>query len=118
AGAVIAAADGYRTEAADGPPGRGSGGFAVGLLVPLLCLLLFGGAVVVGLVLWNRARRRPAPVAADPNDPHPGVPTQQLSDRANTLLVELDDAVRTSERELVLAREQYGAEATTTFEAA
>ena len=117
AGAVIAAADGYR-EQVQQRAGGGRAGVGVGLLLSLICVLFVAAIVVVGLLVWRRSRRRPAPAAVDPDDPHPGVPTQKLNDRANTLLVEMDDAVRTSERELALAREHYGQEATKTFDEA
>jgi hypothetical protein len=56
-------------------------------------------------------------VAAAPAAPA-GPSTDELSDRANALLIELDDDLRASERELDLATAQYGAEATARFRAA
>jgi hypothetical protein len=71
--------------------------------------------VVTGGLIWVAVRRRrkrtAAPVAATPAGPS----TDELSDRANALLIELDDDLRASERELDLATAQYGAEATVRF---
>ena len=43
---------------------------------------------------------------------------EELTARANALLIELDDDLRASERELQMATAQYGADATTRFRAA
>jgi len=135
AGAVIAGADAYRAELTK--PNQGSGGGQGGggpgggpepqtgsgvSPLALICLVLFVAAVAIGVLVWWRTRRRPpapvpAPVAAD-NDPYRDVSTQELTDRANSGLLELDDALRTSERELSMATAQYGAEATAQFTAA
>ncbi len=124
AGAVIAAADGYRAAYAGKPepqpPVAGSKSRSGGFPYTLLCIVVVVAAVAIGLVLWWRARQRapkPSPVG-DPNDPYPGVSTQDLTDRANSRLLELDDALRTSERELSMATGQYGAEATAQFTSA
>jgi len=125
AGAVIAGADAYREALTK--PDQGSGG-GVGSRGPgvspfaLICLVLVLAAVAIGVVVWWRNRRRPSadvptPAAAD-DDPYRGVSTQELTDRANSGLLELDDALRTSERELSMATGQYGAEATAQFTAA
>jgi uncharacterized membrane protein YgcG len=128
AGAVIGTADGYRAAVAGQPvqppaivPGdpdpSGGSGLSGVLLVGCVLVVLLGvaGAVVA---IWFARKRRPPAVITDPNDPNPGVATPALNDRANTALVELDDALRTSERELAMARDQYGPEATASFEAA
>jgi uncharacterized membrane protein YgcG len=126
AGAVVGAADGYRAALAGQPvvtpriqpgnpnPGRSSGTGATVLLIVVLVVLV---ACVVGVVLYTRGRRkeRTARLAADPQDAFPGVSTEQLSNRANTLLLEVDDALRTSERELGLAKAEYGDEPTAAF---
>lgn len=118
AGAAIGAADGYGAVLAGQPvprptivpgdpdpqPGRGVNGAVV-----FLCLAAVGAVAVVLIVVYLlRRRERSARLAVDPNDPYPGVSTQQLSARANSLLLEVDDALRTSERELVLAEADYG----------
>jgi uncharacterized membrane protein YgcG len=146
AGAVVGAADGYRAvlrgqpvppprivAGEPDPDGVGAGwrlGAGVGTLA---CLLLPFVAVIGGVLLWARARRRratggPVPAgagpagqvgpAAGPPDPLAAVSTDELNARANTLLVELDDDLRASERELSLAAAQYGAEVTAGFRAA
>jgi hypothetical protein len=100
-GAVVAAADGYRAAAS------GSGSL-VGVMV-VLALVVAGGLIWVAV--RRRRKRTAAPVAATPAGPS----TDELSDRANALLIELDDDLRASERELDLATAQYGAEATVRF---
>jgi hypothetical protein len=100
-GAVVAAADGYRAAAS------GSGSLVWVLVV--LALVVAGGLIWVAV--HRRRKRTAAPVAATPAGPS----TDELSDRANALLIELDDDLRASERELDLATAQYGAEATVRF---
>lgn len=124
AGAVTGAANGYRAvldgrpvpsaQIVPGEPDTSSGGrgglAAAAAIVGVL-------AVVLGLGAWlwwrRQQRQRTVPV------PVPGrVSVEELAARANALLVELDDELRTSERELALATGQYGAEATAEFSAA
>jgi hypothetical protein len=103
AGAVVAAANGYRAEL-----NKSHGG---GVLIAIVVVVVLAAA---GGWLWwrrQRRRRRPAP-------PPGGVSTDELATRANALLVELDDELRSSERELSLASGQYGPEATASFTAA
>jgi hypothetical protein len=100
-GAVVAAADGYRAAAS------GSGSLVWVMVV--LALVVTGGLIWVAV--RRRRKRTAAPVAATPAGPS----TDELSDRANALLIELDDDLRASERELDLATAQYGAEATVRF---
>jgi uncharacterized protein YukE len=114
-GAAVAMADGLRT----GRP-AGSGGVPVGVLVGGLALL--GG----GLFLLARRRRRisrkaesAGPSAAPgPTDEYAGVSTEDLGYRASTMLIEVDDAVRTSEEALAAARVQFGNEAVAGFRTA
>lgn len=128
AGAAIGAADGFRAALAGQPiptpqivPGdpdpsrddRGGGGTGTLIVVGLIALVLL--AIGVLIYAGRKGRQRSARLAADPNDPFPGVSTDQLSNRANTLLLQVDNALRTSERELGLARADYGEEETATF---
>jgi uncharacterized membrane protein YgcG len=118
AGAVVGAANGYQAvlngqpvpspNIRPGQPDTGGGGVPVAAVV--VGLVVLAGLGLGGWALWRR-RRRPAP-------PPGWVSTEELAARANTLLVELDDELRSSERELALATGQYGAEATTAFAAA
>ena len=122
AGAAIALADGLRTgKAAGGSGGDGSGGaLPVGLVV--------GGVAVVGggaYVLARRRRRAPAkadteaaPAPPPLPDPAPGETTDDLAYHASSALIDLDDAVQTSEHELGLARTQFGDEAVKDFQSA
>ncbi len=108
AGAAIAMAGGLRS--------GGGGGFGLGLAV-------VGGAAAVGAgayVLHRRRRRATdAPPAGDlPPDEFAGVSSADLAYRASAALIEVDDAVRTSEQELAAARAHFGDEAVATFAAA
>ncbi|WP_308016477.1 TPM domain-containing protein [Jidongwangia harbinensis] len=110
-GAVVAGANGLRDAA--------TGGSSLRLT---LCPVLVVGAVIVGALVWLRRRRRPAaapqPGPAQPSAQPSAVPTEQLAAEANALLIELDDDLRASERELEIAAAQYGADATARFRAA
>jgi uncharacterized membrane protein YgcG len=126
AGAVIGASNGYAAALAGQPipapaiqpgsPDPDSGGSGNGALIGGLVV---AGVVVLGLVAYAvmRRRRRAAPATAI-GKPVAGLPTAQLQDRANTLLIELDNELRSSEQELALAQGQYGAEPTAAFTAA
>jgi uncharacterized membrane protein YgcG len=115
--AVVVAADGYRDAQSSGSSPA---------LVGALCLV---AAVIGGALIWVVLRRRkrattaPQPQAgpaapAGPPDPHAGTGTADLDARANALLIELDDDLRASDRELALATAQYGPAATATFQSA
>ncbi|HWV76528.1 MAG TPA: TPM domain-containing protein [Isoptericola sp.] len=111
AGAAIAAADTIRT---GGTTSSGGGGWGVAAAV--------GGVVVAGGVggwLWVRSRRRNqgAAAPAGPGDLS-AVPTDELERRVGSALVEIDDALRTSEQELGFAQAEFGLEATQEFSAA
>ncbi|MFE5310523.1 TPM domain-containing protein [Isoptericola sp. NPDC056605] len=110
AGAAIAAADTIRT----GGTTSSGGGWGVAAAV--------GGVAVAGGVggwLWVRSRRRKQGTAAPagPGDLS-AVPTEELERRVGTALVEIDDALRTSEQELGFAQAEFGLEATQDFSAA
>ena len=115
AGAAVAAADGL-----DQSPGSGTGISLVGMLVALAVI----GLAVVVLMLWRRRRRRKrreAEFAAarrvDPTDPQAlaGVSLDALDDLSRAMVVEVDNAVRTSEHELALAIEEFGETETKPF---
>lgn len=117
-GAVDAAADGM-TDATGGGSGT-DGGAAAGGGTSWLTWLLVIVAVGVGLVLlvvFLRRRRKPAVAPAGPaGAPLPSI--EDLERRASSLLIETDDALKTSAQELGFAKAQFGDAATTEFEAA
>ena len=115
AGAAVAAAEGLNTASAPGP-----GFSAVGLFIAL------GILVVLVLLLWlwarrRRRRRREAEFAAarrvDPSDPDAlaTVPIDALDDLSKSMVVDVDNAVRTSDNELALAVEEFGDKDTSPF---
>jgi hypothetical protein len=106
ADAAVAFADGLRGE------GNDSGSLPLWPIV-LIIVAAVGGAVVYLLV--RLARRRRGGAGSVPA----GQPSQeQLDQRAATLLVQIDDSLRTSEQELGFAVAQFGDDATTSFTAA
>jgi TPM domain len=118
AGAAIAAANGLN--ATSSPTSTGSGFTWVGVLVVLVIIAV---AVLV-LLLWRRRRlrkRREAEFAAarhvDPADPGAlaAVPLDALDDLSKSIVVDVDNAVRTSDNELALAVEEFGAKDTAPF---
>ncbi|WP_435839158.1 TPM domain-containing protein [Streptodolium elevatio] len=127
AGAAIGAADGYTAmlsgapvvpgpivPGAANPDGDGGDGGGVPGWVPAVAV---GGVAVAGGYLFVRHRRAgrdetgAAPVPG-------GVPLAELDKSASRLLVETDDAVRTSEQELGFATAEFGEEAVVPFAAA
>ncbi len=111
-GAAVAAADGLNTT--PGSPNR------------VLLLAALGGIVVALVVLLifmrHRARRRRAAALAaarrvDPTDANAlaDVPLQALDDLSRAMVVDVDNAVRTSSNELTLAVEEFGAGRTEPF---
>jgi uncharacterized membrane protein YgcG/predicted nucleic acid-binding Zn-ribbon protein len=118
AGAAVAAAEGLNpTTSSTGTGAEISWfGFLVAFAVLALAILL--------LWLWTRRRRRKrreAEFAAarrvDPADPNAlaSVPIDALDDLSKTIVVDVDNAVRTSDNELGLAVEEFGAEQTEPF---
>jgi uncharacterized membrane protein YgcG len=114
AGAAVAMADGLRT-------GGGAGG---GL--PVGALLVGAGIVGGGALLLSRRRRARGAGARAGNAPaapgrarapgeQPTIPTRELAQQANAALVEVDNAVQTSEQELGFAQASFGDEAVTGF---
>jgi hypothetical protein len=109
AGAAIAAANGLAAVGASS-----SSGFSV---VPLLTIVAVIVLAVIVLVLWSRRRRHKrheAEVAAakrvDPTDPNAlaAVPLDALDELSRSIVVDVDNAVRTSSNELTLAAEEFG----------
>ena len=121
AGAATAAATGLADLGrGSGPGGSGGSGSPVGLLI----LGGIGLLVIAAMVLWGRHRRRKrheADVAAarrvDPTDPAAlaAVPLDALDELSRSIVVEVDNAVRTSANELALAVEEFGPAQTAPF---
>jgi uncharacterized membrane protein YgcG/BMFP domain-containing protein YqiC len=120
AGAAIAAANGLNPSTS--PTGTGTGAQIswFGVLVALVVLAV----LILALLLWTRRRRRKrreAEFAAarrvDPADPNAlaSVSIDALDDLSKTIVVDVDNAVRTSDNELGLAVEEFGAEQTEPF---
>ena len=118
AGAAIAAAEGLNPTTS--PTGTGAEISWLGFLVAFAVLAL----AILLLWLWTRRRRRKrreAEFAAarrvDPADPNASasVPIDALDDLSKTIVVDVDNAVRTSDNELGLAVEEFGAEQTGPF---
>src|SRR3954471_6301269 len=115
AGAAVAAAEGLNSASAPGPGVSGYGVLvAVAILVVLVLLLWW----------WTRRRqrkRREAEFAAarrvDPADPNAlaAVQIDALDDLSKSIVVDVDNAVRTSDNELGLAVEEFGPEQTAPF---
>jgi len=115
-GAVDAAADGL-TDAKNG--GSGSGDAASGggssWLTWLLVIIVIGVGILL-LVMFLRRRKKGAVTTGPAGPPQPSI--EDLERRASSLLVETDDALKTSTQELGFAKAQFGDAATTEFEAA
>ena len=115
---AVAFADILRTGEAPGSGGSDSGGG--GALLVVGAIALAGG----GAYLVSRARRRkrealPPPVKRlEKPDPYAGTTTEELQGRASNALLELDEAMKTSQLDLDYARVQYGDEAVVGFDTA
>ena len=115
AGAAVAAAEGLNTATAPGPGISG-----VSLLIALAIVVI----LVLLLWLWTRRRRRKrreaeftAAQRVDPSDPNAlaSVPIDALDDLSKSIVVDVDNAVRTSDNELTLAVEEFGEKDTRPF---
>ncbi|MBX7431521.1 TPM domain-containing protein [Mycobacterium sp. Y57] len=132
AGAAVAAADGIagqtasRTTAPSGSPAGtpGTSGKSKGSPVTMIVILGVLAVGVVLMVLWSRRRRgkrRAADLEAarklDPADPQAlaSVPIDALDDLSRLIVVDVDNAVRTSESELTLAEDEFGTSQTEPF---
>ena len=96
---------------------------AVGWTPMLIGLAVIAAALGILLLVMRRrrSRRRAAALAAarrvDPTDPDAlaGVPLEALDDLSRAMVVEVDNALRTSANELTLAVEEFGAKQTAPF---
>ncbi|KJL44120.1 TPM domain-containing protein [Microbacterium trichothecenolyticum] len=111
-GAIDAAADGL-TDAVAGAPATDSGGS--GWFTWLLVIVVVAVGIVL-LVMFLRRRKKGAVTAGPAGPPQPSI--EELERRASSLLVETDDAIKTSRQELGFAKAQFGDASTTEFEAA
>ncbi|GLZ78993.1 membrane protein [Actinorhabdospora filicis] len=124
AGAAIGAANGYNAALSGKPvppvqvqPGKADPGVGGGPSAWTCFLIaIVAAAIGVGLWLWLRSRKKKAPQATG-GAPAPlaDVPLPQLDAQASQLLIDTDDAVRTSEQELGFATAQFGEESTVRF---
>jgi TLP18.3/Psb32/MOLO-1 phosphatase superfamily protein len=115
AGAATAAANGLK----DGGSSTGSVSW-VGIAIFLVVIAL----AVVALLVWQRRRRRKrreaefaAAKRVDPADPNAlsSLSLDALDDLSKSIVVEVDNAVRTSDNELTLAVEEFGERDTAPF---
>lgn len=129
AGAANAAASGLAAMGKGGSGGGSTGGSGGGSLslVPLVIVAGIGLVVIGALMLWSRYRRRKRHESAvnaakqlDPTDPAAlaAVPIDALDELSRSMVVDVDNAVRTSANELVLAVEEFGDAQTRQFAAA
>lgn len=125
AGAAMAAANGLSGLGKGGGSSAGTGGGTS--LVPIAVIGGVGLAGGGGLLLMSRRRRRKQHDAAvtaakniDPTDPAAlaDVPIDALDELSKTIVVQVDNAVRTSANELELAVEEFGEAQTRPFAAA
>lgn len=114
-GAAVGAANGLNSA------GESTGGVSVPAMLVALGLLL----LAIGLLwLWTRRRRRKrreaefaAAKRVDPTDPNAlaSVPIDALDELSKSIVVDVDNAVRTSDGELALAVEEFGPHQTEPF---
>jgi len=110
AGAAVAAADGYRAAI-------GGARFSPSWIVGGIAVLGVGGYLLYRAT--RRSRQTASGAAAEAStaapDPLQSLPTEELAKQASALLIETDDAVRTSEQDLGFAEAEFGAEAVVPF---
>ncbi len=82
--------------------------------IPVVPIVIGAGVVGVGAWFFWRSRRKKSPVTADVAQQSIG----ELDQSASRRLVQLDDALTTSEQELGFAEAQFGSETTAGFRAA
>ncbi|EAR25061.1 hypothetical protein A20C1_00696 [marine actinobacterium PHSC20C1] len=83
--------------------------------VPVLPIVAGAAVIGIGAFAIYRLRRR-SDGGARNDVPVESVSQEELDRRAGSALVDLDDALKTSEQELGFAQAQFGAAATATFE--
>lgn len=115
-GAVDAAAAGITSATGNGAGGTGGsdGGSGGGILTVILAIAAVGAAIAVIVVFVRRRRSGVGGGAVGTSGP-PAVPTSELTRRAASALVEMDDAIKTSTQELGFATAQFGEAATEEF---
>lgn len=115
-GAVDAAAAGITAATGNGAGGTGGsdGGSGGGILTVILAIAAVGAAIAVIVVFVRRRRSGVGGGAVGTSGP-PAVPTSELTRRAASALVEMDDAIKTSTQELGFATAQFGEAATEEF---
>ena len=120
AGAAIAAADALQEESA----GAATGGDGDGAGSSSWLWLVLAGLALLGLFWWlfsrrSRDRDKKVAVPAEAGEGElAGLSLDELSKRGSSLLVQVDDAIKTSEQEVAFASAQFGDEAAAPFAAA
>lgn len=116
-GAAVAAATGLSGSSSTS---SGSGITWVGVVV-VLAIIAIALALLLLITRWRRRKRREAEFAAarrvDPADPNAltAVSIDALDDLSRSMVVDVDNAVRTSDNELALAVEEFGTKDTEPF---
>ncbi|MCZ2813501.1 TPM domain-containing protein [Modestobacter sp. VKM Ac-2979] len=126
AGAAVAMAEALQVDEAGSVAGADAGGDGGGgALAVLVGIAVVGGG---GYALMKSRRRKKqqavaaraaeerAAAEAAARDPHHGTSTEQLTFRASQELLDLDEAVKTSELDLAYARSQYGEQSVAGFQ--
>jgi len=106
--------DNWAKAAIAGADSLGAASTSSGGGLPLLPIL--GGAAVLGVGAYVIYRVRRRGRTGDGGEPAESVSQEELDRRAGSALVELDDALKTSEQELGFAVAQFGGAATADFE--
>lgn len=109
-GAMLAGAPVAAPEITPGDPDPGGGGGVPWPLIVLLAVVVLGAAGY----LYARSRSR----RVDPADDPSALTIEELDRKASSMLIQTDDAVKTSEEDLGFARAEFGDEATAPFAAA
>ncbi|WP_341952395.1 TPM domain-containing protein [Salinibacterium sp. TMP30] len=107
--------DNWAQAAIAGADSLGAASTSSGGGLPLLPIL--GGAALLGVGVYAIYRVRRRSRTGDSGEPAESVSQEELDRRAGSALVELDDALKTSEQELSFAVAQFGSAATADFEA-